>query len=772
MSSQIYARYIPPAKNLQKDTQQVLPPSINQETASAQSQSIRSTTKDASQSYSRYVPPSKTKVTVISRVNGHDDTVNSPTSPDSTKRKHEHIEEENEDSSMRSKKQKKEKKITAKSESETVLPSRLQSKTIETATNDDGDSKEKRSKSAKKSRPSKSNDGGEAVDTEEDARHSKLLGKKEKSLRKAEKLAKEAAAQPIPDDVPVEEPPELHDLVPLPQPEPIPELAPQSLLSSLPPWLGNPVRVTPKSTASFASVGVSEEVEMGLQKKGFKHAFAVQAALLPRLLPGTSQEDGDFLVSAATGSGKTLSYILPMIENVSQNHVTKLRGLIVLPTRELVTQAKDVSEMCASLYSTARRIRIGTAVGNETFKAEQSSLMEQELIYDPEEYSAQIQRLNKKWEGSESGSDSDLVDDEIVSDLVDHVYHSSSKIDILICTPGRLVEHLKNTPGFTLEDIQWLVVDEADKLLDQSFQDWLDVVMLSLQKPRKIILSATITRDVGKLNGLKLTRPQLVVVEEQQEVQSDALFLPTTLRECAIKVDEEGVKPLYLLEILQRAGLVPAAVTNTEYSSDDESTSSSSSSSSSSFTSSDSDSADEATKTGKRLVAKLNVSPSQHGVLIFTKSNESAIRLGRLMALLKPSLAGSIGTLTSTTRSSDRKQAIRSFEAGKLSILVASDLVARGLDLNDLANVINYDIPTSLTSYVHRVGRTARAGKDGSAWTLHSSSEARWFWNEIGKADGVKRALKVERVKIDAAGFDRDLFEKALEALEKEASER
>jgi len=158
--------------------------------------------------------------------------------------------------------------------------------------------------------------------------------------------------------------------------------------------------------------------------------------------------------------------------------------------------------------------------------------------------------------------------------------------------------------------------------------------------------------------------------------------------------------------------------------------------------------------------------------LIFTKSNESAVRLGRLITLIKPNLTDKVGTLTSTTRSSDRKAAIKSFESCKLSILVASDLIARGLDLANLANVINYDVPSSLTSYVHRVGRTARAGKDGYAWTLHSSSEARWFWNEIGKAEGIKRAAKVERVKIDSNIFARDAYEVALEALEKEATER
>jgi ATP-dependent RNA helicase DDX51/DBP6 len=88
--------------------------------------------------------------------------------------------------------------------------------------------------------------------------------------------------------------------------------------------------------------------------------------------------------------------------------------------------------------------------------------------------------------------------------------------------------------------------------------------------------------------------------------------------------------------------------------------------------------------------------------------------------------------------------------------LVASDLVSRGVDILNLAHVINYDVPTSLTrSYAHRIGRTARAGMHGHAWTLYTTTEGRWFWNEIGRTEGVERSDgKVERVNIKAEIFD------------------
>jgi len=164
-----------------------------------------------------------------------------------------------------------------------------------------------------------------------------------------------------------------------------------------------------------------------------------------------------------------------------------------------------------------------------------------------------------------------------------------------------------------------------------------------------------------------------------------------------------------------------------------------------------------------------------HGVLVFTNSNESAVRLARLISLLEPKFTNFIGTLTSTTRSSTRNTTIKAFNSCKLSILVASDLVSRGLDLPNLAHVINYDIPISVTSYVHRVGRTARAGKRGEASTLYTNKEGRWFWNEIGRGKSILREAgsKIERIKAgDIVDDERAAYTAALEQLGKEATEK
>ncbi|KAG0648670.1 ATP-dependent RNA helicase dbp6 [Hyphodiscus hymeniophilus] len=732
MSSQIYSRYIPPKKAKGTKASQPFPPP----------EVLQSTTKhDASSTYARYVP-SKSKA------------------------KRRKIKDSVEDSSS------------------TMESLSISAPKYDSALDIDA--------------PAPTNIQPDDIPADEinDPRHRRLMEKREKSLRKAEKLARKEATKAAPealndeivgDPIPVEIE-ELHDLVPLPQPKPVPEPLVQSITASLPPWLANPIRVSPTLTAPFSALGISPEVEKVLYTKGFKEAFAVQAAVLPLLLPGTSNSVGDVLVSAATGSGKTLAYVLPMIEDVSSNVVTRLRGLIVLPTRELVIQAREMCEACATAVSGKKRVKVGTAVGNETFKAEQASLMEKELRYDPAGYKKQLQRLNAKWESSDVEDDSDndfLCDDEEVSALPDHIINPISKIDILICTPGRLVEHLKSTHGFSLEYVRWLVVDEADKLLDQSFQQWLEIVMgrLNSSNPslrnnnhvRKVVLSATMTRDIGQLNTLKLFRPKLVVMEgshDQNDLQNEeaSLALPELLVESAVKADDESLKPLYLLELLRREGLT-LSIPEVDPSSSEDSSSDSDDTSSDGNSSTISSSSQTSLS---RAVAKPALTDIPRGVLVFTKSNETAVRLGRLLALLESSLADAIGTLTSTTSTSSRRKTINSFIAGKISILVASDLVSRGLDLPNLAHVINYDIPSSVTNYVHRVGRTARAGKKGWAWSIFIPVEGRWFWNEIARSPDIARqtGTKISRVNIDAQSFGaeiRERYETALEVLGQEA---
>ncbi|KAH6662027.1 P-loop containing nucleoside triphosphate hydrolase protein [Halenospora varia] len=812
MTSQIYSRYVPPAKK-QKIAVPTQNPAPLETAAPHPAPPQPSTRNDASSTYARYIPPSKARKQTISTFSEVSTSI-ADTKSDTHVNKRGHEEPVEERKSKKPKKIKEKKKDILNDNEVEETPAGVE--VVSTPAKTMSHKKEKPVQKGDISNPAE--EDIDADNSKEDERHKKLMKKREKSLKKAEKLEKKAmeekeavggAEEPL-----ANAPPEIHDLGPLPQPEPVPEPPIQPISSSLPLWLAEPIRVTPTTTAQFADLGIRSDIVDQLSSKGFKEAFAVQAAVLPLLLPGPSQKHGDVVVSAATGSGKTLAYVLPMVEDISKSTTTRLRGLIVMPTRELVSQARGVVEICAAAFSSGsrKRVKIGTAVGHEIFKTEQQALMEQDLVYDPEQYRQQIAHVNAKWDGSNWGSDredEDLCDEEIISSLENHVLSPTPRIDVLICTPGRLVEHLKSTPGFTLEHLQWLVVDEADKLLDQSFQQWLNLViggLTSTSRPghqrkhvRKVVLSATMTRDIGQLNELKLYRPIFVALEgfSSQEITtletSQAHVLPSLLIEAAMKVDDESIKPLYLVELLRREKLLPEAScknsSHLEISDSDipeESSSGSSSYSSSDSSSSDDSSSDSESSSDEGPSASLVVhtpkasqsedvtSSAPRGVLVFTKSNETAVRLGRLISIMEPNSSNSIATLTSTTRSSTRQEVLRSFEAGKLSILIASDLVSRGLDIPNLAHVINYDVPMSVPSYVHRVGRTARAGKKGHAWTLFTGIEAWWFWNEIGRSGTVTRpdSSKVSRVNISASHFleqQRSAYQAALDELQDEA---
>lgn len=677
-----------------------------------------------------------------------------------------------------------------------------------------------------------------------DSRHRGILAKREKSLRKAQIVKSSTAADDAAQTAEV--PAVLHALNdPLPQPEPVPEPKPLPPSAALPEWVTNPVRVSTAQRESFSNLGLHPKVVEHLREEGFESAFAVQAKVLPLLL--TPDRHHDVLVSAASGSGKTLAYVLPIVKDLSNTALPNLRCIIVLPTRELVHQARHVCEIAATAFASTskRRVTIGVALGNQTMQSERAAIMKSEQYYDPVEYERIDMKANAKWITNDPdpqlvGEDFVMLDDDLdshTSALPNHVIRCSPKVDILLCTPGRIVEHLKTTPGFTLDKLKWLVIDEADKLLNQSFQRWREELIARLPEDgravTKILVSATMTKDLSKLpelkNDMKLRRPKLVIVDGQDDQAAEgaalegSLTMPPRLCEWSVKVTDSEDKPLYLLHLLQvilvdtaktnmlRSGDVDTMESRTsrtssicseasddsevepDQDSDDSSLSSSSGSSSEDEDeASSSDTSTNASSVSQKAAAPVSAPNAKgaalsssafvahnapRGVIIFTKSNESASRLSRLIALMQPSLADVISTLTSTVNKSLRRTTLRNFTKGKTNIIVASDLVARGLDLHDLAHVVNYDVPTSLVSYVHRVGRTARGGKEGQAWTLNTATEAGWFWAQIGRSPLVQRAvgMSMKRYNIDEKSFSdgvRKSYAEALETLGKEAHGR
>ncbi|MCJ1475497.1 ATP-dependent RNA helicase ddx51 [Lambiella insularis] len=666
--------------------------------------------------------------------------------------------------------------------------------------------------------------GAEAASAaDNESKHKKIRSKFEKSSKIAEQLSKKKkSSREEGQDYNATEVPsaEKHGLVPLPQPPEIADDPDSAQISVLPDWLAKPIRISPSNALPFQDLSLSDPTVATLAATGYSQAFAIQTGVLPLLLPGPHRHDGDLCISTATGSGKTLAYILPMVESIRAKSVTKLRGLIVVPTRELVTQVRETLQLCI----TGTHIMVGTAVGSKTLKEEQNLLVSRGQKYDPRGYrDLQLKRMdgeddlmnwNDDWDSPENDADVTL----------DYTVDYTSKVDILVCTPGRLVDHIKSTKGFTLDYVQWLVIDEADRLLDESFQQWIDIVLPALhvlpkrdnwikvvqdlfrmhetRDIQKVILSATINRDISKLMALHLKRPRLVVLDGENTLavpgtdnaenqtfgaaihQAD-VDLPFTLKETAVPVKNAEDKPLYLLEILSGQDDLLRSRTKNAFDKikDREATlktdlSLSSSDDLSSETTSSGSGSDSATSSSvsdlkNRAEASLPfASSSTHGTLIFTNNNENALRLARLLALLRPVWGPQIGTLTKSTATSTGRKTLAAFRKRKISVLIASDRASRGLDIEDLAQVVNYDMPTSLTSYVHRVGRTARAGKSGVATTLVAHHEARWFWNEIARSKNVRRVGRIARLDKGPhmiSEEDQRAYQQALRALGQEA---
>ncbi|GAA5987439.1 hypothetical protein JCM5350_002762 [Sporobolomyces pararoseus] len=471
-------------------------------------------------------------------------------------------------------------------------------------------------------------------------------------------------------------------------------------------------------------VGVGERGRKRLRgEMGIEEWFAVQTAVLPILLPPTARSPTlyapfnpprDVCVSAPTGSGKTLSYVVPIVETLQHRIVTRLRALVLLPTRDLVGQVRETFEG----FAKGTGLKIGVATGQHSFAHEQSVL--------------------------------------VGDDLPESLEGGSSQVDILIATPGRLIDHLKSTKGFSLQHLRFLVVDEADRLLTQSFHDWLPTILDALkpttkslqtgeefagpnvlleradaQAPahwdaegnlgriqsdvderahsscQKLLFSATLSRDPAKIDALHLHRPIYISVEdaldphaEDEQIDDELKFtFPAELSEHMI-ISPSTHKPLYLFHLLHTLSITSA--------------------------------------------------------LCFTKSVESATRLAKLVEFFEEASQQSddgggekkrvvVKAYSSELAPGERKKVLKDFKAGEIQMLICSDLISRGIDISNVSHVISYDVPTDMRKYVHRVGRTARAGQTGQAWSLVEDQEVAPFKAIMSSA---QHYHKIDRVRV------------------------
>lgn len=404
-------------------------------------------------------------------------------------------------------------------------------------------------------------------------------------------------------------------------------------------WIKDQEFVSPEERGKFDELScLSDEMISCLHKK-FTDAFPVQKAVIPELMKGVRKISPDplqdVLVQAHTGSGKTVAYGVPIIEALRKvQSLPRLRALIIVPTNSLTGQVREVIEQLAK----------GTTITVSMLRTDRSFREEKE--------------------------------------------HMQRRIPhVLVTTPGRLVDHL-NAGTVSFDRLQYLVIDEADRLLNQSFQGWVQVVMNSLspknkghqhevwQRPvQKLVFSATLTTDAGKLAPLKIRTPKLFILGNKEDVyrgKEREYAVPSELVEYLVPVKSSGLKPLRLVQLLK----------------------------------------------DKEITRR---------VIVFVKDNETAARLARTIPLIEEEVFNGqvlkVSRCSGEVEHSKRKKVLNEFKKGSVDVLVCTDMVSRGIDIDNVEVVINYDLPISAKDYVHRVGRTARAGKSGSAWNLASSSD-------------------------------------------------
>ncbi|WFD33136.1 RNA helicase [Malassezia sp. CBS 17886] len=462
--------------------------------------------------------------------------------------------------------------------------------------------------------------------------------------------------------------------------------------------------------SNYGGVALSAGVKRQLKRLGVTEWFAVQASVVPLLLDPSAQSHiymphappRDLCVSAPTGSGKTLAYAVPIVELLHTRILVQTRALILVPTRDLAMQVAEMFDAVGR----GSGLHTATVTGSRSFRHEQNQL----LRYDGERDAA----------------------------------HAHPRVDVVVATPGRLVDHILHTPGFSLQHLRFLVVDEADRLLGQSFQDWVPTLLAALAPQRavrgavcapqdrpaepawahddleaaapsvqKLLFSATLTSDPAKINAIQLRDPHYVSVRDDTSAAGashDRFALPATLREHMCITATSG-KVLYLLRLLH---------------------------------------------------APPPEAPVRQA-LCFTKSVESATRLERLVSFFEAAWAEETGAVplrvqyySSDLGAAERTHILRSFQNGDIDLLICSDLIARGIDLPDVRHVISYDVPIDMAKYVHRVGRTARAGRSGDAWSLVEEQEMFHFKNMLRDAQHLHR-IAVEK----AAPKDWHVYERS-----------
>lgn len=354
---------------------------------------------------------------------------------------------------------------------------------------------------------------------------------------------------------------------------------------------------------TFNDFGFSQEILEGLDSMGFKEPTPVQAQSIPAI-----QKGKDIIAVAQTGTGKTASYLLPVLDKIQKTGNGKLNTLIIAPTRELAMQIDRQMEGFSYFTGTSCIAVYGGGTGS-SFEAEKTALKD--------------------------------------------------GADVIVATPGRLLSHL-NLKYAQLDHLEHFILDEADRMLDMGFNDDINKIAEYLPKKRQnIMFSATMPPKIRTLAKNIMHEPVEVNI--------------------AISTTADG--------IMQGAYCVYDAQKN------------------------------------ELLKSLLKGKDELQSIIVFTSRKATVKDIVRDLKKMGMDADG----ISSDLDQDGREEVLRRFRNKRLRILVATDIISRGIDIDSIDLVINYDVPNDPEDYVHRVGRTARAKSTGIALTFINDKDQRDF---------------------------------------------